>query len=86
GISETIDASNIFVGYKYPTYISAQQTLQDINELGNLSPEAQLAAASLLQDSAFAVKNGINSARQWADAHPNITATAQTALSVAEAA
>ncbi|ENW4670482.1 MafB family polymorphic toxin, partial [Neisseria gonorrhoeae] len=66
--------------------ISAQQTLQDINELGNLSPEAQLAAASLLQDSAFAVKDGINSARQWADAHPNITATAQTALAVAEAA
>ncbi|ENX8622074.1 DUF1020 domain-containing protein [Neisseria gonorrhoeae] len=81
-----MDASNIFVGYKYPTYISAQQTLQDINELGNLSPEAQLAAASLLQDSAFAVKDGINSARQWADAHPNITATAQTALAVAEAA
>ncbi|EMU0533519.1 MafB family polymorphic toxin, partial [Neisseria gonorrhoeae] len=50
------------------------------------SPEAQLAAASLLQDSAFAVKDGINSARQWADAHPNITATAQTALAVAEAA
>ncbi|HFB5221231.1 TPA: polymorphic toxin MafB class 3, partial [Neisseria gonorrhoeae] len=57
-----------------------------INDLGNLSPEAQLAAASLLQDSAFAVKDGINSARQWADAHPNITATAQTALAVAEAA
>ncbi|WP_123814622.1 MafB family polymorphic toxin, partial [Neisseria meningitidis] len=38
------------------------------------------------QDSAFAVKDGINSARQWADAHPNITATAQTALAVAEAA
>ncbi|WP_228842044.1 hypothetical protein, partial [Neisseria meningitidis] len=53
GISETIDASNIFVGYKYPTYISAQQTLQGINDLGKLSPEAQLAAASLLQDSAF---------------------------------
>ncbi|ENT1362181.1 DUF1020 domain-containing protein, partial [Neisseria gonorrhoeae] len=31
-------------------------------------------------------KDGINSARQWADAHPNITATAQTALAVAEAA
>ncbi|EMT8095198.1 MafB family polymorphic toxin, partial [Neisseria gonorrhoeae] len=28
----------------------------------------------------------INSAKQWADAHPNITATAQTALAVAEAA
>ncbi|EMT4543791.1 polymorphic toxin MafB class 3, partial [Neisseria gonorrhoeae] len=65
---------------------AAQQTLQGINDLGNLSPEAQLAAASLLQDSAFAVKDGINSARQWADAHPNITATAQTALAVAEAA
>ncbi|HHK5574314.1 TPA: polymorphic toxin MafB class 3 [Neisseria cinerea] len=68
------------------TDTAAQQTLQDINDLGNLSPEAQLAAASLLQDSAFAVKDGINSARQWADAHPNITATAQTALAVAEAA
>ena len=68
------------------TDTAAQQTLQDINDLGNLSPEAQLAAASLLQDSAFAVKDGINSAKQWADAHPNITATAQTALSVAEAA
>ncbi|HGM2895650.1 TPA: MafB family polymorphic toxin, partial [Neisseria gonorrhoeae] len=68
------------------TDTAAQQTLQGINDLGNLSPEAQLAAASLLQDSAFAVKDGINSARQWADAHPNITATAQTALSVAEAA
>ncbi|EPF9648333.1 polymorphic toxin MafB class 3, partial [Neisseria gonorrhoeae] len=56
------------------------------HDLGNVSPEAQLAAASLLQDSAFAVKDGINSARQWADAHPNITATAQTALAVAEAA
>ncbi|AKP10543.1 polymorphic toxin MafB class 3 [Neisseria gonorrhoeae] len=68
------------------TDTAAQQTLQGINDLGNLSPEAQLAAASLLQDSAFAVKDGINSARQWADAHPNITATAQTALAVAEAA
>ncbi|SBO50073.1 polymorphic toxin MafB class 3 [Neisseria gonorrhoeae] len=68
------------------TYAAAQQTLQGIHNLGNLSPEAQLAAASLLQDSAFAVKDGINSARQWADAHPNITATAQTALAVAEAA
>ena len=68
------------------TDTAAQQTLQDINDLGKLSPEAQLAAASLLQDSAFAVKDGINSARQWADAHPNITATAQTALAVAEAA
>ncbi|HFC5518631.1 TPA: adhesin, partial [Neisseria gonorrhoeae] len=28
---------------------AAQQTLQGINDLGNLSPEAQLAAASLLQ-------------------------------------
>ncbi|HFC0840995.1 TPA: MafB family polymorphic toxin, partial [Neisseria gonorrhoeae] len=45
---------------------AAQQTLQGINDLGKLSPEAQLAAASLLQDSAFAVKDGINSARQWA--------------------
>ncbi|EJU50755.1 polymorphic toxin MafB class 3 [Neisseria meningitidis] len=68
------------------TDTAAQQTLQGINDLGKLSPEAQLAAASLLQDSAFAVKDGINSARQWADAHPNITATAQTALSAAEAA
>ena len=68
------------------TDTAAQQTLQGINDLGNLSPEAQLAAASLLQDSAFAVKDGINSARQWADAHPNITATAQTALAIAEAA
>ncbi|EOF8913524.1 polymorphic toxin MafB class 3 [Neisseria gonorrhoeae] len=68
------------------TDTAAQQTLQGINDLGNLSPEAQLAAASLLQDSAFAVKDGINSAKQWADAHPNITATAQTALAVAEAA
>ncbi|WP_146708116.1 MafB family polymorphic toxin, partial [Neisseria meningitidis] len=33
-------------------------------------------AATALQDSAFAVKDSINSARQWADAHPNITATA----------
>ncbi len=68
------------------TDAAAQQTLQDINNLGKLSPEAQLAAASTLQDSAFAVKDGINSAKQWADAHPNITATAQTALSGAEAA
>ncbi|EMS5627811.1 polymorphic toxin MafB class 3 [Neisseria gonorrhoeae] len=68
------------------TYAAARKTLQGIHDLGNLSPEAQLAAASLLQDSAFAVKDGINSARQWADAHPNITATAQTALAVAEAA
>ncbi|EMU5238117.1 polymorphic toxin MafB class 3 [Neisseria gonorrhoeae] len=68
------------------TYAAARKTLQGIHNLGNLSPEAQLAAASLLQDSAFAVKDGINSARQWADAHPNITATAQTALAVAEAA
>ncbi|EPI4481053.1 polymorphic toxin MafB class 3 [Neisseria gonorrhoeae] len=68
------------------TYAAARKTLQGIHNLGNLSPEAQLAAASLLQDSAFAVKDSINSARQWADAHPNITATAQTALSVAEAA
>ncbi|ENX1497792.1 DUF1020 domain-containing protein, partial [Neisseria gonorrhoeae] len=50
---------------KYPTYISAQQTLQGIHDLGNLSPAAQLAAATALQDSAFAVKDGINSARQW---------------------
>ncbi|SBO52142.1 polymorphic toxin MafB class 3 [Neisseria gonorrhoeae] len=68
------------------TYAAAQQTLQGIHDLGNLSPEAQLAAATALQDSAFAVKDGINSARQWADAHPNITATAQTALAVAETA
>ncbi len=68
------------------TYAAARKTLQGIHNLGNLSPEAQLAAASLLQDSAFAVKDGINSAKQWADAHPNITATAQTALAVAEAA
>ncbi|HFC4130109.1 TPA: polymorphic toxin MafB class 3, partial [Neisseria gonorrhoeae] len=68
------------------TYAAARKTLQGIHNLGNLSPEAQLAAASLLQDSAFAVKDSINSARQWADAHPNITATAQTALSAAEAA
>ncbi|EMU4228554.1 MafB family polymorphic toxin, partial [Neisseria gonorrhoeae] len=68
------------------TYAAARKTLQGIHNLGKLSPEAQLAAASLLQDSAFAVKDGINSARQWADAHPNITATAQTALAVAEAA
>ncbi|WLF07085.1 polymorphic toxin MafB class 3 [Neisseria gonorrhoeae] len=68
------------------TYAAAQQTLQGIHDLGNVSPAAQLAAASLLQDSAFAVKDSINSARQWADAHPNITATAQTALAVAEAA
>ncbi|HEZ0870748.1 TPA: polymorphic toxin MafB class 3, partial [Neisseria meningitidis] len=68
------------------TDTAAQQTLQGINHLGNLSPEAQLAAATALQDSAFAVKDGINSAKQWADAHPNITATAQTALSAAEAA
>nr|WP_101121388.1 polymorphic toxin MafB class 3 [Neisseria meningitidis] len=68
------------------TYAAARKTLQGIHNLGNLSPEAQLAAASLLQDSAFAVKDSINSARQWADAHPNITATAQTALAVAEAA
>ncbi|HFB0884901.1 TPA: polymorphic toxin MafB class 3 [Neisseria gonorrhoeae] len=68
------------------TYAAARKTLQGIHNLGNLSPEAQLAAASLLQDSAFAVKDSINSAKQWADAHPNITATAQTALAVAEAA
>ncbi|HGG8337719.1 TPA: polymorphic toxin MafB class 3 [Neisseria meningitidis] len=68
------------------TYAAAQQTLQGIHDLGNVSPAAQLAAATALQDSAFAVKDGINSAKQWADAHPNITATAQTALSVAEAA
>ncbi|HFC4063778.1 TPA: polymorphic toxin MafB class 3, partial [Neisseria gonorrhoeae] len=68
------------------TYAAARKTLQGIHDLGNVSPAAQLAAASLLQDSAFAVKDGINSARQWADAHPNITATAQTALAVAEAA
>ncbi|WP_061384687.1 polymorphic toxin MafB class 3, partial [Neisseria meningitidis] len=68
------------------TYAAARKTLQGIHNLGNLSPEAQLAAATALQDSAFAVKDGINSAKQWADAHPNITATAQTALSVAEAA
>ncbi|HEZ0728245.1 TPA: polymorphic toxin MafB class 3 [Neisseria meningitidis] len=68
------------------TYAAARKTLQGIHNLGNLSPEAQLAAATALQDSAFAVKDSINSARQWADAHPNITATAQTALSVAEAA
>ncbi|MCL6067851.1 polymorphic toxin MafB class 3 [Neisseria meningitidis] len=68
------------------TYAAARKTLQGIHNLGNLSPEAQLAAASLLQDSAFAVKDSINSARQWADAHPNITATAQTALAIAEAA
>ncbi|ENS7801386.1 polymorphic toxin MafB class 3, partial [Neisseria gonorrhoeae] len=68
------------------TYAAARKTLQGIHDLGNVSPAAQLAAASLLQDSAFAVKDSINSARQWADAHPNITATAQTALAVAEAA
>ncbi|URK95179.1 MafB family polymorphic toxin [Neisseria gonorrhoeae] len=68
------------------TYAAARKTLQGIHDLGNLSPAAQLAAATALQDSAFAVKDGINSARQWADAHPNITATAQTALAVAEAA
>ncbi|ENX2294402.1 polymorphic toxin MafB class 3, partial [Neisseria gonorrhoeae] len=68
------------------TYAAAQQTLQGIHDLGNVSPAAQLAAATALQDSAFAVKDSINSARQWADAHPNITATAQTALAVAEAA
>ncbi|HEZ5872904.1 TPA: polymorphic toxin MafB class 3, partial [Neisseria meningitidis] len=50
------------------TYAAARKTLQGIHNLGNLSPEAQLAAASLLQDSAFAVKDSINSARQWADA------------------
>ncbi|EPH8750420.1 polymorphic toxin MafB class 3, partial [Neisseria gonorrhoeae] len=68
------------------TYAAARKTLQSIHNLGKLSPAAQLAAASLLQDSAFAVKDSINSAKQWADAHPNITATAQTALAVAEAA
>ncbi|HGN6526707.1 TPA: MafB family polymorphic toxin, partial [Neisseria gonorrhoeae] len=68
------------------TYAAARKTLQGIHNLGNLSLEAQLAAATALQDSAFAVKDSINSARQWADAHPNITATAQTALAVAEAA
>ncbi|HFC7325981.1 TPA: polymorphic toxin MafB class 3 [Neisseria meningitidis] len=68
------------------TYAAAQQTLQGIHDLGNVSPAAQLAAATALQDSAFAVKDSINSAKQWADAHPNITATAQTALAVAEAA
>ncbi|ABX74190.1 putative MafB-like protein [Neisseria meningitidis 053442] len=68
------------------TYAAARKTLQGIHNLGNLSPEAQLAAATALQDSAFAVKDGINSAKQWADAHPNITATAQTALAIAEAA
>ncbi|EMS5778636.1 polymorphic toxin MafB class 3, partial [Neisseria gonorrhoeae] len=68
------------------TYAAARKTLQGIHDLGNVSPAAQLAAASLLQDSAFAVKDSINSAKQWADAHPNITATAQTALAVAEAA
>ncbi|EPH8815871.1 polymorphic toxin MafB class 3, partial [Neisseria gonorrhoeae] len=68
------------------TYAAARKTLQGIHNLGKLSPAAQLAAASLLQDSAFAVKDSINSAKQWADAHPNITATAQTALAVAEAA
>ncbi|EOF9779543.1 polymorphic toxin MafB class 3, partial [Neisseria gonorrhoeae] len=52
------------------TYAAAQQTLQGIHDLGNVSPAAQLAAASLLQDSAFAVKDSINSAKQWADAHP----------------
>ncbi|EMT1225922.1 polymorphic toxin MafB class 3, partial [Neisseria gonorrhoeae] len=57
------------------TYAAARKTLQGIHDLGNVSPAAQLAAASLLQDSAFAVKDSINSARQWADAHPNITAT-----------
>ena len=41
------------------TDTAAQQTLQGINDLGNLSPEAQLAAASLLQDSAFAVKTAL---------------------------
>ncbi|EMU0257406.1 polymorphic toxin MafB class 3, partial [Neisseria gonorrhoeae] len=44
------------------TYAAAQQTLQGIHDLGNVSPAAQLAAASLLQDSAFAVKDSINSA------------------------
>ncbi|MCL5693713.1 MafB family polymorphic toxin, partial [Neisseria meningitidis] len=56
------------------TYAAARNTLQGTHKLGHLRPEAQLVAASLLQDSAFAVKDGINSARQWADAHPNITA------------
>ena len=68
------------------TDAAAQKTLQGINDLGNLSPEVQLSAATSLQDSALAVKDGINSAKQWADAHPNITATAQTALAGAEAA
>ncbi len=68
------------------TDASAQSTLQGIHALGKLSTEAQLEAATTLQDSAFAVKDSINSAKQWADAHPNITATAQTALSGAEAA
>ncbi len=68
------------------TDAAAQKTLQGINDLGNLSPEAQLTAASTLQDSAFAVKDSINSVRQWGDSHPNITATAQTALAGAEAA
>ncbi|MGF6148256.1 Protein of uncharacterised function (DUF1020) [Kingella potus] len=68
------------------TDTTTQKTLQGINDLGNLSPAAQLAAATSLQDSAFAVRDGINSAKQWADAHPNTTATAQTALAGAEAA
>ncbi|HEZ0886755.1 TPA: polymorphic toxin MafB class 3, partial [Neisseria meningitidis] len=46
------------------TYAAARKTLQGIHNLGNLSPEAQLAAATALQDSAFAVKDSINSARQ----------------------
>ncbi|EMU4459864.1 polymorphic toxin MafB class 3, partial [Neisseria gonorrhoeae] len=48
------------------TYAAARKTLQGIHDLGNVSPAAQLAAASLLQDSAFAVKDSINSAKQWA--------------------
>lgn len=67
------------------TDASAQSTLQGIHALGKLSTKAQLAAATALQDSAFAVKDSIHSAKQWADANPNIAATAQTVLVGAEA-
>lgn len=68
------------------TDTAAQKALQGIHGLGNLSSAAQLAAATSLQDSAFAAKDGINSIRQWGENHPNITATAQTALAGAEVA
>lgn len=67
------------------TGATAEQTLQSIQALGQFK-SAQLAAATSLQNSAFAVKDGINSAKQWADAHPNITATAQTAIAGIDAA